>query len=59
METYALLDTQWPLSTTGKGGKLRLKSLTESNDDFPMHMILLRAGNVFNPLLPSLIYFRP
>ena len=44
METYALLDSEWPVSTTAKSGKLRLKSLKESNDDYPMHMIMLRAG---------------
>jgi len=41
-ETQLLLDEEWPASSNSKRQKSRIKSLNESSDDFPMHIVMLR-----------------
>lgn len=42
-ETAQLLNAEWPAAETTKRFKARIKSLSNSNDGFPMHLIMLRA----------------
>ena len=43
METLNLVTSEWPTKNATKF-KRRVKSLESSNDDFPMHLIMLRSG---------------
>ena len=43
IETMNLVTSEWPAKNEKKF-KSRMKSLESSNDDFPMHLIMLRLG---------------
>jgi hypothetical protein len=45
-EVKNLLDEQWPCKPGSRTAKTRSVSLEESNDEFPMHLVMLRADYI-------------